>query len=375
MTISKIYIDAAVAGRSDVARILARLQRPSETISDARALYRRIADAADPVQAGKQVLYLTRNRGAFIKPCPGTRCYTCCGYQILHIGTYCTMDCSYCIMQSYFHPPVLQYFVNESDMMAELALFWERKQISRIGTGEFTDSLIWEPWTDLSRRLVPRFADQDRAVLELKSKTTAIANLKDLAHNRKTIMAWSLNAPRIVAEQERGTASIGARLAAAAQCAKWGYPLAFHFDPMVLYDGCQQDYQSVVQQLFATIRADDIIWISLGALRFMPALKPIMQSRFPNSKIALGEFIPGMDGKMRYFKPLRIELYRKMVSWIRAEAPHTALYFCMEDDEVWRKATGYTPAERGGLPRILDERAVEMCGLDPGLLKLPYRSE
>jgi hypothetical protein len=40
----------------------------------------------------------------------------------------------------------------------------------------------------------------------------------------------------------------------------------------------------------------------------------------------------------------------------------------MEDDEVWRKSMGYTPAERGGLPRILDERAVEMCGLDPELL-------
>ena len=368
MTISKIYIDARVARQENVAKILSRLQRPSEIVSDARQLYRRLAASADPVQAGKHVLYLTRNKGAFIKPCPGTRCYTCCDYQILHIGTYCTMDCSYCIMQSYFHPPVLQYFVNDGDLLAEIDIFLDRPQISRIGTGEFTDSLIWEPWTDLSRLLVPRFATQDRVVLELKSKTTFTENLKDLAHNRKTIMAWSLNTPRIIAQEERGTASLNARLTAAAQCAKWGYPLAFHFDPMILYEGCEPEYRDLVRQMFERVSAEDIIWISLGTLRFMPALKPIIQSRFPKSKIALGEFIPGMDGKMRYFKPLRIELYQKMISWLRAGAPRTALYFCMEDDEVWRKSMGYTPAERGGLPRILDERAVEMCGLNPALL-------
>jgi hypothetical protein len=30
--------------------------------------------------------------------------------------------------------------------------------MGRIGTGEFTDSLIWEPWTDLNPWLVERFA-------------------------------------------------------------------------------------------------------------------------------------------------------------------------------------------------------------------------
>jgi hypothetical protein len=69
---------------------------------------------------GKQVLYLTRNKGGFLKPCPGTREYTCCDYQILHVASFCTMDCSYCILQSYFHPPLLQFFVNREDLDREL---------------------------------------------------------------------------------------------------------------------------------------------------------------------------------------------------------------------------------------------------------------
>jgi spore photoproduct lyase len=66
---------------------------------------------------------------------------------------------------------------------------------------------------------------------------------------------------------------------------------------------------------------------------------------------------------MRYFKPLRIRLYQKMVSWIREVAPEVCLYFCMEDDEVWEKSMGFLPSEQGGLPEMLDTRAKKCCEL------------
>ena len=96
----------------------------------------------------------------------------------------------------------------------------------------------------------------------------------------------------------------------------------------------------------------------------MPSLKPIIQKRFPGSKIIYGEFISGLDGKMRYFKPLRIDIFRKTAAWIREMAPDVLIYFCMEDDEVWQKALGFIPAERGGLPKMLDDSAVRICGLN-----------
>jgi spore photoproduct lyase len=132
---------------------------------------------------------------------------------------------------------------------------------------------------------------------------------------------------------------------------------------MVIYDGCEEEYRKVVEKLFSSVSPDNIVWISIGTFRFMPSLKPIIQKRFPESKIIYGEFISGLDGKMRYFKPLRIELYRKMISWIRKYAPDVLIYFCMEDDEVWQKSMGFVPQDRGGLPRMLDNSAVNICGL------------
>ena len=369
MAIKKIYVDQAVAGDTQALSICKRLNLPAETVAGAQEVFTAVAAAPDPVKRGKEVLFLTQNKGAFVKLCPGTRHYTCCDYAILHIGTFCNMDCAYCIMQSYFHPPVLQYFVNHGDLLSELDRLFARRRICRIGTGEFTDSLIWENWTNLSQILISRFAAQDTAVLELKTKTTAIVNLKAYKHHRKTILSWSLNTPRVISRQERSTASLTARLQAAAHCESWGYPLAFHFDPMLIYEGCEADYRAVVEQLFAFVSPENVVWISLGTFRFPPALKTVIEERFPESDIVYGEFIPGLDGKMRYFKPLRIALYRKMAGWIREFAPNTTLYFCMEDDEVWRKSLGFIPAEKGGLPRMLDESAVRHCGLDPQALR------
>jgi len=359
----KLYIDQQVLNSPHVDSIRSRIDVPVEIVRNAQEVFESILRSNDPVQKAKTILFLTRNKGPFVRPCPGTRIYTCCGYQILHIGTFCTMDCSYCILQSYFHPPVLQYFVNHDRLFLELDHLFLEKKITRIGTGEFTDSMIWEIWTDLSSRLVPKFSRQSRAVLELKTKTTAIDGLRHLRHNRKTIVAWSLNTDRVIKNEEVNTTSLSARLRAAATCESWGYPLAFHFDPMVIYDGCEEEYRGVVEKLFSCVSPGNIVWISIGTFRFMPSLKPIIQKRFPESKIIYGEFISGLDGKMRYFKPLRIGLYRKMISWIREYAPEVLIYFCMEDDEVWQKSMGFVPRDRGGLPKMLDNSAVKICEL------------
>lgn len=363
MTITELYVEASVTDNPLVERFAEKLGLVPAVIADHNRLYETLKNQADPWAAGKQRLLLTRNQGPFLRKCPGTREYICCDYKILHIGTYCSMDCAYCILQGYFHPPVLTYFVNHDDLLQEIDQALAQPNTMRVGTGEFTDSLIWDAWSPLTPMLIRRFAGQKRSILELKTKTTAVQHLGGLAHERKTILAWSLNTPHVIATQERGTTSLKARLRAAAQCQAWGYPLAFHFDPIVLYPGCETDYQGVVKTLFDHVSADNIVWISMGTLRYMPALQPIIQQRFPGSTIVHGEFIPGLDGKMRYFKPLRINMYRLMTEWIRQFAPDVTLYLCMEDDQVWRQGVGFSPQSQGGLPAMLDRSARAHCGV------------
>jgi spore photoproduct lyase len=275
------------------------------------------------------------------------------------------MDCAYCVLQTYFHPPVLKFFVNHDDLFSELEHFLSRNKngICRIGTGEFTDSLIWENLSGLSARLVERFGRQENAVLELKTKTINVSGLAGLAHGKKTILAWSLNTPAVIRNEERGTTSLEERLAAAALCRSWGYPLAFHFDPIVLYPGCEKEYENTVRELFRAVPPEAVVWISLGTLRFSPDLKPVISRRFPGSRLVCGEFISGKDRKMRYFKPLRVAFYKRLAAVFRELAPEVPVYFCMEDEDVWEKSLGFSPRERGGLGAMLDESAARHCGL------------
>ncbi len=306
---------------------------------------------------GKRSLLLHKNRGIFFKPCPGTREYECCGYQVLNVGMNCPMDCVYCILQAYLNNPWLSFFVNIEDMFEELdsAFAAEPERFWRIGTGEFTDSLALDSLTGLSRRLVAYMRDKSRAVLELKTKTAAVDNLMGLDHGGRTIVAWSLNSRLISDREELHTASLTQRLAAAARCADDGYRLGFHFDPIIYHPGWQEGYEETINRLFAAVPVESIAWISLGCLRFLPVLRSIATERFPGSRFFHEEFVQGLDGKNRYFRSLRVEMYRFLAEKIMAAAPDTCVYLCMESEEIWYDVFRFVPADRGGLSAMLDK--------------------
>ena len=100
----------------------------------------------------------------------------------------------------------------------------------------------------------------------------------------------------------------------------------------------------MVGRIFAAVDYRRVAWISLGVLRNTPALKRTMRARFPETRLLSGEQILCPDGKMRYFQPLRVAMYRKMLGWIRAASPTVFVYLCMESKEVWQQVFGFAPS-------------------------------
>jgi spore photoproduct lyase len=309
------------------------------------------------IQTGK-ALEIVKFKGRFVKACPGTRSYNCCGYQILNFGNQCSLGCSYCILQAYFSNPNLRLFANTDKMMQELGehLRNSSRAVHRIGTGEFTDSLLLDHLTRLSELLVPFFAKQANAVLELKTKTVQVDLLEKLDHGGRTIVAWSLNPAEMIDREEGAASSLGKRLEAAKRCQDWGYRLAFHFDPLLAYPKWKDGYGEVVDRLFSAVDPNNVAWISLGTLRFMPALKAAIRQNHPLTTILDEEFVPGLDGKLRYFRDLRVEMYKHLKDLLLAVHKDLCLYLCMESNDVWRETFGFIPADRGGLSAMLDRQ-------------------
>lgn len=344
----KVVVEAETARSPLVGRLRSRLPG---------AVFSIVERMPDKEEHDPDVLEVVAFRGRFLKPCPGTRHYLCCGYRILHFGVQCSIGCSYCILQSYLNQPNLRLFGNTGDLFREVSeeLKAHPDELYRIGTGEFTDSLLLDPYTGFSSELISFFAGQRNAVLELKTKTNFIQNLAVQDHGGRVIVAWSLNADKVRRREEPGAASLRQRLEAARRCAEWGYSLAFHFDPMVEHEGWRSGYGETLERLFETIDPKRIVWISLGAFRFMPGLKTVIRSRHRSSRLIYGEFIRGLDDKMRYFRDIRVELYAFMRERIKAADAAMCVYLCMEGPDVWRDAFGFSPEERGGLSSMLDQ--------------------
>jgi spore photoproduct lyase len=352
--IRKVLIEAGAEAHPMTGKILSRLRRCS--------VFNAVpGDEASTSPWDKETLRLLAFDGAFLKPCPGTKSYICCGYRILNVGTHCPLDCSYCILQAYLNQPSFRVYVNLEQKLEDIGRFLDQEAqgIFRLGTGEFTDSLALDFCAGWSRSLPAFIRERRNAVLEFKTKTDRIEGLVSSPGRDKIIVSWSLNSPFIAAREEHGAPSIRKRLEAARACQKEGFLVGFHFDPLILHQEWKEQYLRTIDMMDRVIDPTRVIWISLGCFRFMPQLKPLIRERHGGTCILDGEFVPGLDGKMRYFKPIRIELYGFMKQQLDAWHDDLGLYLCMESDEVWQRAMAWSPIDSKGLGRYLDLRAIK----------------
>jgi spore photoproduct lyase len=345
--IAVLAVDAAVDATPMAARARAALPEARQVV----------LQPGEPLPApddpgGGRTLHIKAHKGRFLRPCPATQGYRCCGYQIIHIGENCPMDCSYCILRAYFRDRTLSAFANTGDMFAELAQVFgrDRTRIFRVGTGQFADSLALEPITGHTRELLAFLADYDNVILELKTKTADLTWLSADPHPDRVLPAWSLNAPDIVAAEERDTAPLAARLAAARTCAAAGFRVCLHFDPICHYPGWEAGYAATVDMIFEYLKPRDIAYMSLGSFRCLPELPGRLAAEGRTvPQYMVGEFSLGADGKKRLLRPLRVRQFRFLADRLARHGFSRGLYFCMESDEVWREVFGRTPRNLGGL--------------------------
>lgn len=318
------------------------------------------------LEAGKRNLILTAHKGLAFKPCQGiSRENLCCNYRVMDLVSGCPMDCSYCILQSYLaNNPTTTIYVNVEDVLNEVARFLAAhpKKFFRIGTGELSDSLALDYLTEFSSVLIPFFASKQNAMLELKTKTVAIDHLLNLEHKGRTVIAWSVNTPGIIASEERGTASLDERLAAATKAAAAGFGVAFHFDPIILTHNANLDsYLDVVDKIFETVTARQISWISLGLLRYPPDLSEIARKRFPETKIFTGELVPA-GNKMRYLRFIREAAYKPLWDKLISKIPPHKLYLCMETETVWEKIDPAVKSNACIEKRLCNTETIQLLG-------------
>ncbi|MBF0276728.1 MAG: radical SAM protein [SAR324 cluster bacterium] len=358
----QIIVDRAVFEENFTQKVLSKLSNVPYQIVDSYVWHKDEA-GLDPkkndLTLGKKTLHLKHFAGMPIKLCPGsTEEAVCCNYFTIDFIENCPLECSYCILQAFLNKPVITVHANISEILNQVRERVEQqpRRLFRIGTGEHSDSLAMDPLLEINTQVVPFFGALKNAVLELKTKSVHIDHLLNLPHQGNTVISWSLNPKYIVEHEEHKTARLHERLSAAQKVIEAGYKVAFHFDPMIYYPDWEAGYTELVDLLMDSIPPEKIAWISLGTLRYIPRLKTVVEERFPKSKIFLGEFIRGEDGKMRYMKKIRQRMFQAVRQRIHKRAPHVTTYLCMEKEPVWKQTMSNPPGTDLELDRYISHQ-------------------
>lgn len=288
----------------------------------------------------RENLFLVNEKYDFFKPCPCTKNVRCCNYSILNIGYGCLYECSYCFLQGYQNvagiilPCNLPDFLNREKIKpVDNKIFF----LPRVGSGEFTDSLIFDDITLFSNDIVKFFKENKDISFEFKTKSTNIDNLLKLGGSSNIVVSWSVNAEQMIKENEHCTPSLQERLKAAQKCVKAGYSVGFHFDPVILYDDWKQGYKKTIENIFDFIDGKYIKWISIGSLRMVATLKKVIENRFPQNKILDEELLLSYDNKLRYEDNERVKIYKYIIDCIKKRNKNVVIYLCMEKNEIWKQ--------------------------------------
>ncbi|MCU0822524.1 MAG: DNA photolyase [Spirochaetes bacterium] len=311
--------------------------------SDEYDLAVKIKDLQSRGFMSKEVLILKKFLGRFFQRCPGSPGVICCNYRVINTCFNCFYDCAYCFLNSYLNAYGIVQFTNIENIFKEIDAFIESADpdmIYRIGSGEFTDSLMMDEVSGIGRRLIERYSRHPNIMIELKTKSDNIDHLLQIRDKGNAVLAWSLSTEKNVLDYERGSAAAAARIKAAKRACGSGYLIAFHFDPIIIYDGWEEDYDRLIRDLFANVDPAKVAWISMGCFRYSPGFKNIIREKFPEEKMTAEEMFPGNDGKYRYLKNKRVDIYKKMRGNINCFTDKLFLYLCMESGDVWETVFG-----------------------------------
>lgn len=326
-----LYIEEKVLDHPFTKRILSKLSDvPQEIVED----YKQIGlnkDFRDRANEDKNCLALAEKKGEVLKNVGRMEENQ---YYLFH-EIDCKYDCEYCYLQYYFNTKVPVIFVNRDEVLFQIEDILKNTDSPYFHVGEVCDSLAFDELTEFSKDIGMLFSKYPNGTVEFRTKSTNVENLitlDDVPSN--VIPSWTFSPEYICETLEHKTPKLNDRLSAAKRCQDAGYTVGVRLDPLFRYENWEEDYKAMVISLLETLDPEKIDYITLGSIKLHKNLLDAVRTRFPESPVILGEIVPSVDGKYRYIKFDRVDMYKKMVSWIREIYKNIRIELSLESEDI-----------------------------------------
>lgn len=206
----------------------------------------------------------------------------------------CIGNCQYCYLNTNLgYKPYTKINVNIDDILNQAQNYINtRKPEVTIFEGSATsDPVPIEPYTNILKRTIEFFNDNDNGKFRFVTKYTDIDTLLNIQHNNKTEIRFTLNTDTVIKKYERKTPSIEKRIEASVKIAKAHYPLGFIIAPVFIYDGWKSDYKLLLLNLKNKLPKDLIHPLSFEIIshRYTPRAKNIITEIFPDNSLPMND--------------------------------------------------------------------------------------
>ena len=343
MQIQKILIEKEVLNDPITKRVLKKYaEKPVQIIDNIQKYFGKVKK---PYLHKRNTLYLYigENRGTLVKSAPPAYGLGENSQHYYFIHAYnCIYECEYCYLQSYFHSPDIVLYTNHIDIIQSMEKIIQTKTIdlkkSRgdqtiwFHAGEFSDSLAMYHLTRELKYYIPFLEKYPNVKIEFRTKSANAKYLLELNPPKNLIVSFSMSTSYNQKKYEHNTSSIATRLNTIKKLASRNFTIGLHFDPIIYYQNFEEDYYQLFHKIKSILpNQENIECISLGTVRFTKDLYRDVQKNYPDSNLTDANFTVGFDNKIRYNKPIRYHILRKLNAQLNDLLyPSEKIYWCME---------------------------------------------
>jgi spore photoproduct lyase len=245
----------------------------------------------------------------------------------------CPFNCVYCYLRDYYSHGACIFYVNIEDMFSELDKHKGNNEM--ISCGIVNDSLVFDNITNISHDLINYFKNREDLTLEFRTKSKNIKGLLNEAVYKNILVSFTFSPEEVIEKYEFLTSSLNDRITAAKKLQEHGYDIGIRIDPVINTANRKKAYTDLIIRLMENLDTDKIRDIGLGSLRYTKGLKDKVLSE-RKTDLFYNELITGIDGKERYFKGIRIQMYDEIIKEIRKYGDFD-IYLGMEEEYIWKK--------------------------------------
>jgi len=262
----------------------------------------------------------------------------CCNLRTIDVVENCTFGCSYCTIQTFYGKDIIiQDQVKEKLDAIEI----DPQRFYHFGTGQSSDSMVWGNRNNILSAHCEFARIHPNILMEFKTKSDNISFFLTGPLPANIVCSWSLNTPTVIANEEHFTADLDSRIGAARRLADRGIKVAFHFHPMVWYEGWDTDYTQIAGRLIDLFTPAEVLFVSFGSVTLIkPVIQKIRDLGNPTKTLQM-PLAGDPHGKLTYPDEIKIDMFTRLYRAFEAWHDDTFFYLCMEKEEIWKASFGY----------------------------------